>query len=122
MAATGAGRPTTARAISGTIHPRRGRVMFGGRDVTGTSAERIAQLGLIHIPEGRGLFPNLSVEDTLRLVSNTAGHDVNITPAFELFPKLRQRRRPLVGTLSGGGQQMGALGRAISSQPRPGVI
>src|SRR3989441_7610483 len=100
------------------IHPRRGRVMFGGRDVTGTSAERIAQLGLIHIPEGRGLFPNLSVEDTLRLVSNTAGHDVNITPAFELFPKLRERRRQLVGTLSGGEQQMVALGRAILSQPR----
>jgi len=118
IGANGAGKTTTLRAISGMIHPRRGRVMFGGRDVTGTSAERIAQLGLIHIPEGRGLFPNLSVEDTLRLVSNTAGHDVNITPAFELFPKLRQRRRQLVGTLSGGEQQMVALGRAILSQPR----
>ena len=118
IGANGAGKTTTLRAISGMIHPRRGRVMFGGRDVTGTSAERIAQLGLIHIPEGRGLFPNLSVEDTLRLVSNTAGHDVNITPAFELFPKLRQRRRQLVGTLSGGEQQMVALGRAILSEPR----
>jgi len=118
IGANGAGKTTTLRAISGMIHARRGRVMFGGRDVTGTSAERIAQLGLIHIPEGRGLFPNLSVEDTLRLVSNTAGHDVNITPAFELFPKLRQRRRQLVGTLSGGEQQMVALGRAILSQPR----
>jgi branched-chain amino acid transport system ATP-binding protein len=118
IGANGAGKTTTLRAISGMIHPRRGRVMFGGRDVTGTSAERIAQLGLIHIPEGRGLFPNLSVEDTLRLVSNTAGHDVNIAPAFELFPKLRQRRRQLVGTLSGGEQQMVALGRAILSEPR----
>src|SRR5207245_4887103 len=118
IGANGAGKTTTLRAISGMIHPGRGRVMFGGRDVTGTSAERIAQLGLIHIPEGRGLFPNLSVEDTLRLVSNTAGHDVNITPAFELFPKLRQRRRQLVGTLSGGEQQMVALGRAILYQPR----
>src|SRR5437588_2595986 len=118
IGANGAGKTTTLRAISGMIHPRRGRVMFGGRDVTGTSAERIAQLGLIHIPEGRGLFPNLSVEDTLRLVSNTAGHDVNIPPAFELFPKLRQRRRQLVGTLSGGEQQMVALGRAILSEPR----
>src|SRR5256885_16522366 len=96
MAATGAGRPTTARAISGMIHPRRGRVMFGGRDVTGTSAERIAQLGLIHIPEGRGLFPNLSVEDTLRLVSNTPGPAGQNTPPLEPFPRHCPRLLPLV--------------------------
>ena len=118
IGANGAGKTTTLRAISGMIHPRRGHVMFGGKDVTGTSAERIAKLGLIHIPEGRGLFPRLTVEDTLRLVSNTVGHDVDLTPAFELFPKLRQRRRQLVGTLSGGEQQMVALARAILSQPR----
>jgi branched-chain amino acid transport system ATP-binding protein len=100
------------------IHPRRGRVTFAGIDVTGRSAERISKLGLIHIPEGRGLFPRLTVEDTLRLVSNTAGHDVDITPAFQLFPKLRERRRQLVGTLSGGEQQMVAMGRAILSKPR----
>src|SRR5207244_13573565 len=73
---------------------------------------------LSHRPEVRGLFPRLTVEDTLRLVSNTAGHDVDITPALELFPKLRQRRRQLVGTLSGGEQQMVALARAILSKPR----
>src|SRR5207249_9398923 len=68
--------------------------------------------------EGRGLFPRLNVEDTLRLVSNTSGHDIDITAAYEVFPKLRQRRRQLVGTLSGGEQQMVALGRAILSKPR----
>ena len=118
IGANGAGKTTTLRAISGMIHPRRGRVMFAGIEVTGRTAERISKLGLIHIPEGRGLFPRLTVEDTLRLVSNTAGHEVDITPAFQLFPKLRERRRQLVGTLSGGEQQMVAMGRAILSKPR----
>src|SRR4029077_5969435 len=114
----GAGKTTTLRAISGMIHPRRGRVMFAERNVTGSSPERIAKLGLIHIPEGRGLFPNLSVEDTLRLVSNTTGGAADLGPAYELFPKLRQRRRQAVGTLSGGEQQMVAMARAILSRPR----
>jgi len=118
IGANGAGKTTTLRAISGMIHPRRGRVSFAGADVTGASAEHIAKAGLIHIPEGRGLFPRLNVEDTLRLVSNTSGHDIDITAAYELFPKLRQRRRQLVGTLSGGEQQMVALARAILSKPR----
>jgi len=118
IGANGAGKTTTLRAISGMIHPRRGRVMFAGIEVTGRTAERISKLGLIHIPEGRGLFPRLTVEDTLRLVSNTAGHEVDITPAFQLFPKLRERRRQLVGTLSGGEQQMVAMARAILSRPR----
>ena len=118
IGANGAGKTTTLRAISGMVHPRAGRVVFGGVDVTGSTAERIAKLGLVHIPEGRGLFPTMSVEDTLRLVSNTAGHEVDVSPAFQLFPKLRERRRQLVGTLSGGEQQMVALARAILSRPR----
>jgi len=118
IGANGAGKTTTLRAISGMIHPRAGRVVFGGNDVTGSPAERITKLGLVHIPEGRGLFPTVSVEDTLRLVSNSVGHEVDVSPAFELFPKLRERRRQLVGTLSGGEQQMVALARAILSQPR----
>ncbi len=114
----GAGKTTTLRAISSMIHPRRGRVVFAGMNVTGSPADRIAKLGLIHIPEGRGLFPNLSVEDTLRLVSNATGHEVDVGDAFKLFPKLRERRRQQVGTLSGGEQQMVALARAILSKPR----
>jgi branched-chain amino acid transport system ATP-binding protein len=118
IGANGAGKTTTLRAISGMIRPRSGHVIFDGQDVTGAAPDHISKLGLIHIPEGRGLFPRLSVEDTLRLVSNTAGHEVDPAPAFELFPKLRQRRRQLVGTLSGGEQQMVALARAILSEPR----
>ncbi len=118
IGANGAGKTTTLRAISGMIHPRAGRVVFAGQDLTGSAAEHIAKLGLVHIPEGRGLFPTMSVEDTLRLVSNTAGHEVDVSPAFQLFPKLRERRRQLVGTLSGGEQQMVALARAILSRPR----
>jgi branched-chain amino acid transport system ATP-binding protein len=118
IGANGAGKTTTLRAISGMIRPRQGRVMFGGHDVTGSPAERISRLGLVHIPEGRGLFPRLSVEDTLRLVSNSTGHEVDLAPAFEHFPRLRERRRQAVGTLSGGEQQMVALARAILARPR----
>ena len=118
IGANGAGKTTTLRAISGMIRPRAGRVRFAGKDVTGRSTESITRLGMVHIPEGRGLFPRLSVEDTLRLVSNTAGREVDIKPAFDLFPRLRERRRQLVGTLSGGEQQMVALARAILSRPR----
>jgi branched-chain amino acid transport system ATP-binding protein len=118
IGANGAGKTTTLRAISGMIRPRSGRIAFDGRDVTGASPERIAHLGALHIPEGRGLFPRMSVEDTLRLVSNTTGHDVDPKPAYELFPKLRDRRRQAVGTLSGGEQQMVALARAILARPR----
>ena len=114
----GAGKTTTLRAISGMIH-HRGRVTFRGRNISASSVEAIAKLGLVHIPEGRGLFPNLSVEDTLRLVSNTTGEEsIDLAPAYQLFPKLRQRRNQAVGTLSGGEQQMVALARAILSRPR----
>jgi len=118
IGANGAGKTTTLRAISGMIRARRGRVIFAGSDVTAAGAERITQMGLVHIPEGRGLFPSMSVEDTLRLVSNTAGREVDLGPAFDLFPRLRERRNQVVGTLSGGEQQMVALARAILSEPR----
>ncbi len=118
IGANGAGKTTTLRAISGMIRPRRGHVTFSGQDITGSSPERIARLGLAHIPEGRGLFPRMSVEDTLRLVSNGPGHQVDIAVAYEHFPKLRERRRQAVGTLSGGEQQMVAMARAILARPR----
>ncbi|HKB33020.1 MAG TPA: ATP-binding cassette domain-containing protein [Candidatus Dormibacteraeota bacterium] len=118
IGANGAGKTTTLRAISGMIRPRQGRVTFGGQDITASSPERISRLGLAHIPEGRGLFPRLSVEDTLRLVSNTTGRQADIAEAYQHFPKLRERRRQAVGTLSGGEQQMVALARAILARPR----
>src|SRR4029077_14694274 len=78
IGANGAGKTTTLRAISGVIRSRAGRVMFGGRDITGSRPERIARLGLAHIPEGRGLFPRLSVEDTLLLACDPTGEPAKL--------------------------------------------
>jgi branched-chain amino acid transport system permease protein len=118
IGANGAGKTTTLRAISGMIHARSGKVTFNGRDITGQPAEHISRQGLVHIPEGRGLFPNLTVEDTLLLVSNTIGREPDLGIAFRLFPKLRERRHQAVGTLSGGEQQMVAMARAVLARPR----
>jgi ABC-type branched-subunit amino acid transport system ATPase component len=118
IGANGAGKTTTLRAISGMIHARSGRVKFNGHDITGKSPEQIARSGLVHIPEGRGLFPRISVEDTLRLVSNTTGREADLGIAYRLFPRLRERRHQAVGTLSGGEQQMVAMARAVLARPK----
>jgi branched-chain amino acid transport system ATP-binding protein len=118
IGANGAGKTTTLRAVSGMIHPRSGKVTFNGRDITGQTSEQISRQGLLHIPEGRGLFPNLSVEDTLRLVSNSIGKEPDVATAYRLFPKLKERRHQAVGTLSGGEQQMVALARAVLARPQ----
>jgi branched-chain amino acid transport system ATP-binding protein len=114
----GAGKTTTLRAISGVVKARKGHVMFGGRDITSRAPERIAALGLAHIPEGRGLFPRMSVEDTLLLASDNTGARVDPRVAYDAFPRLRQRRWQAVGTLSGGEQQMVAVARALLAQPK----
>jgi branched-chain amino acid transport system ATP-binding protein len=118
IGANGAGKTTTLRAISGVIRPRSGRVVFDGHDVTGRRPERIARLGLAHIPEGRGLFPRLSVEDTLKLAGDSMHGGADTAAAYEAFPRLAQRRRQAVGTLSGGEQQMVAMARALIARPR----
>jgi len=118
IGANGAGKTTTLRAISGVIHARTGSIRFGGRDITGAKPERIARMGLAHIPEGRGLFPRLSVEDTLRIATDTTGNRAPLDLAYDVFPRLKQRRRQAVGTLSGGEQQMVAMARAILARPR----
>ena len=118
IGANGAGKTTTLRALSGVIRPRRGRVIFEGADITHDRPEAIVRLGLVHIPQGRGLFPKLSVEETLRLASYSGADGENLEPAFQLFPKLRDRRRQVVGTLSGGEQQMVAMARAILARPK----
>jgi branched-chain amino acid transport system permease protein len=118
IGANGAGKTTTLRAISGMIHARHGKVAFKGKDITNKRAEDISRQGLVHIPEGRGLFPNLTVEDTLRLVSNSIGREPDLAIAYRLFPKLRERRHQAVGTLSGGEQQMVALARAVLARPK----
>jgi ABC-type branched-subunit amino acid transport system ATPase component len=118
IGANGAGKTTALRAISGIIRPRSGRVRFGGRDITGRPPEQIAALGLAHIPEGRGLFPRMSVEDTLLLASDNTADRVDPRVAYEAFPRLKQRRWQAVGTLSGGEQQMVAIARALLARPK----
>jgi len=119
----GAGKTTTLRAISGMIPVLGGRVSFAGEDVTGQSAERIARRGLVHVPEGRGIFPNLRVDESLRLAAALAKLDgavasQRVEEAYATFPALERRRTQAAGTLSGGEQQMLALARALIWRPR----
>jgi branched-chain amino acid transport system ATP-binding protein len=117
LGANGAGKTTTLRAISGTLKPR-GRVRIGDRDVTGRATEKIVRLGVAHVPEGRGTFAPLTVEENLRLGAYTSGGKPELERAFTLFPRLEERRHQRAGTLSGGEQQMLAIGRALMLRPR----
>ena len=119
----GAGKTTTLRAISGMIPVMAGAVRFGGEDITGAHAERITRRGLLHVPEGRGIFPNLRVDESLRLAAALAKLDSaeagrRVEEAYTTFPSLERRRAQPAGTLSGGEQQMLALARALIWRPR----
>jgi len=118
----GAGKTTLMRVISGLIRPMRGRIGFDGVDLLATPAHRIVELGIAHVPENRRLFPRMSVEDNLRIGAFTprarAESRDRLAFVYELFPRLEERRRQLAGTMSGGEQQMCAIGRALMSQPR----
>jgi len=121
LGANGAGKSTLARAISGLVPPSAGRVFFEGRDVTGLPAHRIRKLGLTYIPEGRGIFPGLSVIDNLRMAvaqERRQERPIAIDRAIERFPVLGQRRAQRAGSLSGGEQQMLALARALAVSPK----
>ena len=112
----GAGKSTVLRAATGMITPTRGTVMLDSRDLTGASIETIARAGVAHVPEGRRLFPGLTVSDNLRLGGiRTRGEELESVLA--LFPRLGERQRQLAGSLSGGEQQMCAIGRALMSRP-----
>lgn len=116
----GAGKSTLARALSGLVAARRGTIELDGRDITRWAPERIRRAGLVHLPEGRGVFPTLTVLENLRMATVGDRHRraEAIEKAFEIFPVLGQRQRQAAGTLSGGEQQMLSLARALMVQPR----
>ncbi|HKY68657.1 MAG TPA: ABC transporter ATP-binding protein [Acidimicrobiales bacterium] len=120
LGANGAGKTTTLRAISGLIHAS-GDVVFDGERITGKGPEAVSRLGIAHVPQGRGTFTDLTVEDNLRIGAiNRSGPDVEADLArwYEIFPRLAERRRQDAGSMSGGEQQMLALARAMMARPR----
>jgi branched-chain amino acid transport system ATP-binding protein len=121
LGANGAGKSTLARAVSGLVPPHAGRVLFDGRDITGLPAHRIRRLGLTYVPEGRGIFPGLSVTDNLRMAVAKEPRQERATAierAVERFPVLGARLSQRAGSLSGGEQQMLALARAFAVSPK----
>ena len=122
IGANGAGKTTTLKAISGVHGASGGRVIFEGEDITRASARRILQLGIAHCPEGRRIFPYMSVRENLELGcylrKDTAGIAADMSHIFERFPILHERRNQAAGTLSGGEQQMLAISRALMSRPK----
>jgi len=121
LGANGAGKTTLLRALSGLLRPWKGSVLLGGKDLRGLSSARRARLGLGHVPEGRQLFPLMTVEENLRLGAAflAPGREKEgYERVYALFPRLAERRRQLAGTLSGGEQQMLAIGRALMGFPR----
>jgi branched-chain amino acid transport system ATP-binding protein len=123
LGSNGAGKTTTLRVLSGLLRPRGGTVKFAGTDITRERAHLIVARGLGHVPEGRRIFPALTVEENLNMGGYLSRHDRAASQrrkqqVFELFPRLAERRRQLGGTLSGGEQQMLAIGRALMNEPR----
>ncbi|MER5527356.1 ATP-binding cassette domain-containing protein [Streptomyces sp. NPDC002677] len=121
LGANGAGKSTLARAVCGLVPVRSGRIVFDGTDITGLPAHRIRRLGLAHLPEGRGVFPALTVAENLRIAVQTApkAERAQATDrAMELFPILADRRTQIAGTMSGGQQQMLSLARILAHLPR----
>lgn len=120
LGANGAGKTTTLRTISGLVHPSSGTVSFNGWDISNLPAHEVVALGVGHVPEGRRIFPRLSVMENLEMGAyrQKGNLDENFARVFSLFPILDQRRRQDGGTLSGGEQQMLAIGRALMGRPR----
>ena len=122
IGANGAGKTTTLKAICGIVPPAAGHVRYDGRDVTGAPSYRLVERGLALVPEGRGVFGRLTVEENLQMGAyarrDHAAVKRDLARTYELFPRLRERRRQTGGTLSGGEQQMLAIGRALMSAPK----
>jgi len=122
IGANGAGKSTTLRSINGLNHPRQGRIRFQGRDITQEAPHDVVKMGISQSPEGRRLFPRMSVMENLEMGAfqrnDRAGIRESLDRVFELFPRLLERRNQRAGTLSGGEQQMCAIGRALMAQPK----
>ena len=115
----GAGKTTTLRAISGLLPLRRGRIEFEGERIDGRASAQVVARGIAHVPEGRQLFPSMSVRENLELgARDRAARAATLETVFALFPRLRERERQVAGTLSGGEQQMCAIGRGLMTRPR----
>ena len=122
VGANGAGKSTTLRTISGLVPPRAGSIRLDGEDVTRAGPQRMLKLGVAHCPEGRRVFPHMTVADNLAMGAylrpNDAALKADYTRIYGIFPRLAERRFQMAGTLSGGEQQMLAIGRALMSHPR----
>lgn len=121
LGSNGVGKTTLNNTISGLIKPTSGRIEFEGADITGLDPQKIVDRGVIHVPEGRKLFPNLNVKENLEMGSYRRGKEnraQNIDMVLEVFPRLKDRLAQAAGTLSGGEQQMVAIGRGLMAEPR----
>jgi branched-chain amino acid transport system ATP-binding protein len=121
IGANGAGKSTTLRALSGVVRPSAGSIVHAGKPIAGLPSHRIARLGIAHVPEGRGVFANMSVRENLEMGAYTRSSRQEVEESFErvfdLFPRLSERAGQLAGTLSGGEQQMLAIGRGLVQRP-----
>jgi branched-chain amino acid transport system ATP-binding protein len=122
VGANGAGKTTTLRVISGLLQAKKGTLRFNGQDISRTPPHRIVELGISHVPEGRQLFPHMTVEENLALGSYISRARPRLKQSMEeqfaFFPRLKERRKQLAGTLSGGEQQMVAIARGLMNQPK----
>ena len=121
LGSNGVGKTTLNNTISGLIKPTSGRIEFEGADITGPDPQKIVDRGVIHVPEGRKLFPNLNVKENLEMGSYRRGKEnraQNIDMVLDVFPRLKDRLAQAAGTLSGGEQQMVAIGRGLMAEPR----
>ncbi|MSQ66425.1 MAG: ABC transporter ATP-binding protein [Limnohabitans sp.] len=122
IGSNGAGKTTTMKAITGSLTPAAGRIEYLGQDIRGQGSWDLVRQGLVMVPEGRGVFTRMSILENLQmgayLRNDAAGIQSDIERVFSLFPRLKERRAQLAGTLSGGEQQMLAMGRALLSRPR----
>ncbi len=122
VGSNGAGKSTTLRNVSRLLKPRGGSIVFDGQDLTKLTPHAVVELGLVHVPEGRRVFPEMTVVENLRMgsyIKSARGdREANLERAMTLFPRLRERAKQLAGTLSGGEQQMLAIGRGLMTKPR----